>query len=104
MNLFVIGQEAAPGGGTQSLIFLALMIFVFYFLIIRPQRKRAKEQQALSESLATGDKVRTIGGIVGTIVSIDNDEVVLRIEEGKIRVARRAVGSKVIEGPDLTSS
>lgn len=103
MNFFVIAQETTPGGGTSSLIFLGLMIFVFYFLIIRPQRKRAKDQQALSESLSTGDKVRTIGGIVGTVVSIESDEVVIRVEEGKLRIAKRAIGTRVNEGPDIVS-
>lgn len=104
VNSFVIGQETTPGGGYSSLIFLGLMILVFYFLIIRPQRKRSREQQELSSSLTAGDQVRTIGGIHGTIISIDGDEVVLKVEEGKLRVARRAVGSRVNEGPDLTSS
>lgn len=87
----------------SSLIFLGAMILVFYFLIIRPQRKRAKEQQELSTSLAPGDKVRTIGGIHGTILSIDGEEVILKVEEGKIRVAKRAVGSRIDETPEITS-
>lgn len=104
MNSFLIAQDTPGGGGTSSLIFLGLMVLVFYFLIIRPQRKRAKDQQELSSSLSTGDQVRTIGGIHGTILSIDGDDVVLRVEEGKLRISRRAVGSRVNEGPDLTSS
>jgi preprotein translocase subunit YajC len=71
------------------------MVVVFYFLIIRPQRRRAKSQQELVSSLQPGQEVRTIGGIHGTIVSIDDESVVLRVEEGKIRVARRAIGSRV---------
>jgi len=94
LNSLVFAQDAT-GGGTSSLIFLALMIGVFYFLIIRPQRKRSKAQQQLAGSLQTGDEVRTIGGIQGTIVSVDEESVVLRVEEGKIRVARRAIGGRV---------
>ncbi|MCI0678436.1 MAG: preprotein translocase subunit YajC [Actinobacteria bacterium] len=90
----MLGQEST-GGATQSLIFLALMIAVFYFLIIRPQRRRSKAQQDLSSSLQLGQEVRTIGGIHGTVVSLDDDSVVLRVEEGKIRVARRAIGSRI---------
>jgi preprotein translocase subunit YajC len=96
----VIAQET--GGGYSSLLFLALMIGVFYFLIIRPQRKRAKAQQELASSLTPGQEVRTIGGIHGSIVSVDDDTVVLRVEEGKIRVSRRAIGSRVGEQqPDV---
>ena len=103
MNSFVFAQDSTPGGGTSSLIFLGLMIFVFYFLIIRPQRKRSKDQKQLSESLATGDKIRTIGGIVGTVLSIEGDEVVIKVEEGKLRLARRAIGSRVNDTPDIVS-
>ena len=91
----VLIAQDATGGGYSSLIFLVLMIGVFYFLIIRPQRKRAKAQQDLSSSLQVGQEVRTIGGIQGTVISVEDDSVVLRIEEGKIRVTRRAIGSRV---------
>jgi preprotein translocase subunit YajC len=92
----VLAQETAAGG-LSSLVFLGLMVVVFYLFIIRPQRKRAKEQQALSESLGPGMEVRTIGGIHGRVVSVDDDSVVLSVEEGKIRVSRRAIGSRVGE-------
>jgi preprotein translocase subunit YajC len=71
------------------------MVVVFYLFIIRPQRNRAKQQQQLSASLTAGQEVRTIGGIHGTVVSVDDDSVVLRVEEGKIRVSRRAIGSVI---------
>ena len=77
-----------------TLIFLGLMIAVFYFFIIRPQRNRQKAQQALSESLAVGDEIRTIGGIHGRVLTVDEDSVLLQVEQGQIRVARRAIGSK----------
>lgn len=99
MNFVILAQEGG-GGGTSSLIFLGLMIAVFYFLIIRPQRKRAKDQTELSASLMAGQEIRTIGGIHGTIVSVDDDSVVLRVEEGKIRVAKRAIGSRVGADPN----
>ncbi len=77
----------------STLLFLALMIGVFYFLIIRPQRKRAKEQRELAASLQVGQDIRTVGGIHGRVISADDDSVVLSVEEGKIRISRRAVGS-----------
>lgn len=82
-----------------TLIFLGLMIAVFYFFIIRPQRQRQKAQQELSASLEIGDDVRTIGGIHGRILTIDEESVLLEVEQGQIRIARRAVGAKAGE-PD----
>lgn len=94
MSYFVFAQEDTGGGGTTTLIFLGLMVAVFYFFIIRPQRQRQKAQQELSASLEIGDDVRTIGGIHGRILTIDEDSVLLEVEQGQIRVARRAVGAK----------
>ena len=97
MTLFVFAQETGGGSQAFSLVLLAGMIGVFYFLIIRPQRKRSKAQRQLSESLEPGHEVRTIGGIHGTVISADDDSVLLSVEEGRIRVSRRAIGSKVGE-------
>lgn len=94
MNSLVLAQEAG-GSALPSVIFLALMIGVFYFLIIRPQRKRARDQRELAESLTIGQEIQTVGGIHGRVVSLDEDSVVLRVEEGQIRVSRRAVGSRL---------
>lgn len=93
MDSVVFAQETG-GSALPSLIFLALMVGVFYFLIIRPQRRRSQQQKQLAESLQLGDDVRTIGGIHGTVVSMDEDSVVLRVEDGQVRVAKRAIGSR----------
>ena len=96
----VLAQDAATGSSSvTSFIFLGLMVVVFYFFIIRPQRKRQRDQQELSASLEVGNEVRTIGGIHGRILSADDDSVLLQVEEGRIRVARRAIGAKV-DGAD----
>lgn len=94
MTNVVLAQEAA-GSPLPSLLFLGLMVAVFWLFIIRPQRQRAKTQQSLAASLTAGQEVRTIGGIHGTVVSVDDESVVLRVEEGKLRVSRRAIGSVV---------
>ena len=74
------------------LIFLVVIFAMFYFVMIRPQRKRQNEQQAMMSSLQKGDKVMTIGGIYGTIESMGEDSLVLKVEGGTtIRVARTAV-------------
>ena len=95
MNLVVFAQDAGGGSQLFSLLLLAGMVGVFYFLIIRPQRRRSKAQQELSDSLEAGQEVRTIGGIHGRIVSADDESVVLSVEEGRIRVSKRAIGSRV---------
>ena len=94
MNSVVFAQEAS-GSALPSLLFLGLMVGVFYFLIIRPQRKRSQAQKNLASSLQVGDEVRTIGGIHGTVVSMTEDSVVLKVEDGRIRFSKRAVGSRV---------
>jgi preprotein translocase subunit YajC len=91
----VFAQEAAAGSGWTSLIFLGRMVVVFWLFIIRPQRQRAKKQASLADSLSAGQEVRTIGGIHGRVISVDEESVVLQVEEGKLRVSRRAIGSRV---------
>lgn len=95
MFQFVFAQETASGNGLTTLIFLGLMIAVFYFFIIRPQRQRQKTQQQLSASLEVGQEIRTIGGIHGRILTVDDDSIVIQVEEGRLRIARRAVGTRV---------
>ncbi len=99
MNQFVLAAESSGGGagGFTSLIFLGLMVVVFWLFIIRPQRQRTKKQQELIKSLEVGQEVRTIGGIHGKILSIDDNDVVLKVEEGRLRVTRRAIGSAASE-------
>lgn len=91
----VFAQEST---GTGSLIFLLLMVAVFYFLIIRPQRNRAKKQQELASSLQLGDEIQTIGGIKGRVKRLDEDDVVLELEQGEIRMSRKSVASRL--GPE----
>lgn len=96
MNSVVFAQEAS-GSALPSLLFLALMVGVFYFLIIRPQRKRTARQKEMAESLEVGAEVRTIGGIHGVVVSMDEESVVLKVEDGQLRVSKRAIGTTVGE-------
>ena len=79
-----------------TLALVPVLIFsVFYFLIIRPQRKKQQGQQELISNLRPGDRVITIGGIYGRIESLREDSVILKIESGAtIRVARRGIAGK----------
>lgn len=94
MTSVVFAQETG-GSALPSLLFLALMVGVFYFLIIRPQRKRSQAQKNLAASLQLGDEVRTIGGIHGSVISMTEDTVVLKVEDGQIRLSKQAIGSRV---------
>lgn len=91
----IVLQAETTATNYSSLIFLALMVAMFYFLLIRPQRTRARKQAEMSASLEIGDKVQTFGGVHGVVVSVDEDSVVLRLEEGRMRVSRRAIGARI---------
>ncbi len=78
--------------GWAGLIPLAMMLGVFYFLLIAPMRRRQRQQQEMIGALKTGDRVVTSGGIYGTIVSIKEDRLTLRIaDQVKIEVAKASV-------------
>lgn len=98
MHYVVLAQESS-GSPVTSIVFLGLMVAVFWLFIIRPQRRRSKKQKELAGSLMVGQEVKTIGGIHGTVVSLDEDSIVLKVEDGKIRVTRRGIGS-VVGGDD----
>jgi preprotein translocase subunit YajC len=96
-------QGPGSGGGTGSfittLIPFALIIGIFYFLIIRPQNKKQKETQRMLSALKKGDKVVTIGGIHGVIQSVKESSVVLKVDENtKMELSRSAISSVVAEG------
>ena len=86
-----------PTGGFDwtIIVFLVLIFGIFYFLLIRPQRKRQKEHQQLVQELKRGDKVITAGGIYGVIESTSEESIVIKVESGAtIRVARGSVALK----------
>lgn len=92
--MYTIILQAAPTGGTnwQLMITMGLMIVVFYFFLIRPQQKKAKDQKKFVEALKVGDKVVTIGGAHGRIAEVDDDTFVLEVERGgRIRFSKTAV-------------
>ena len=87
-----------PGFGYQQIIFLGLMLVVFYFLIFRGPRKKQQEHKQMVQSLSKNDKVRTIGGIIGTVVDIKSDEITLKVDESnntKIKIAPSAIGKNL---------
>ncbi|MRS12933.1 MAG: preprotein translocase subunit YajC [Actinobacteria bacterium] len=79
-----------------QLLSLAVIAVAFYMLLIRPQQKRQKEHQALMSSLAEGDRIVTIGGVYGTIRSVDDGQVGVEIASGVIvQFDRSAIARKV---------
>jgi len=77
--------EGGGGGGFAALLPLILLFVIFYFILIRPQQKRAKEHRRLLENLKKGDKVLTAGGLYGTIVNLEGNEVILQVAD-KVRI------------------
>jgi preprotein translocase subunit YajC len=94
-GLILATTAPAASSPVSSFVFLGVMVVVFYFLILRPQRARMRKQQAVTKSLAVGDRVQTIGGAQGVIRALDDDSVVLEVEQGRIRFARRAIANKI---------
>jgi preprotein translocase subunit YajC len=93
--LAVVAQ--AQRGNYTFLISLALMVAIFYFLLIRPQQRRVRQQRDLVNSLQIGDEVITIGGMFGTIKRMDEDEVTLEVSPGTdIRMVKSAVARKFV--------
>ena len=97
--LFIGGCIPTEEGGAHFdwtwIVFLVLMFAVFYFILIRPQRKRQKEHQQLMEELHRGDRVITAGGIYGEIESVSDDSIVMKVESGTtMRVARSSISTK----------
>ncbi len=94
---FAMGPNPAGGeaGGMDMLMQflpLILMFVIFWFLLIRPQQKRAKAHKQMLSELKRGDWVVTSSGIIGRILSIDQEQVILQSEDAKIRISRAAIG------------
>lgn len=69
-----------------SLVFMVAMFAIFYFMLIRPQRKRDKQVRDMRASLKKGDEVVTIGGITGKIIKVNDDVVIIELEHAKQRL------------------
>jgi preprotein translocase subunit YajC len=80
------------------LILIAIAFLLMWIFLIRPQRRRQKEQLAMQESLRVGAEVVTAGGLYGTVDSLDEDEVAVEIADGVVvRIARRAIAGVIPE-------
>ncbi|MGN0839655.1 MAG: preprotein translocase subunit YajC [Candidatus Ornithospirochaeta sp.] len=98
MNSLVLmaADSASSASLTSSLIMFALIILIFYFLIYRPQKKRDKEAKAMLAAMKKGDKVVTIGGIHGTIVTVKDKTVVIKVDDSaRIEFSKEAISSVI---------
>ena len=98
MLTLAFAQDTAAGtqaGGASSLMGLmpiAIIFVIFYFLLIRPQKKQQQEHAKMISALAKNDEVITVGGVYGTIVNIQDDVITLRIDDNiKIKVQKSSV-------------
>jgi len=102
MNLFNLLLMAAPeggskGGGYQGLIMIIAIIVIFYFFMIRPQRKRAKDEKMFRENLQKGQKIITIGGLHGKVCEIKDTSVIIEIaNEVKVEVEKASIAINVM--------
>jgi preprotein translocase subunit YajC len=107
MDFFIASayaQDAASPGGLLSFLPLIVIFVVFYFLLIRPQTKRAKEHRQLVEKLAVGDEVITNGGLLGRITHVGDSFVTVELADNvKIKLQKHAVASVVPKGTMKTA-
>ena len=104
MDMFISSAWAAPAGAAQpdmlsGLLPIVLIFIVFYFLLIRPQQKRAKEHRTMVEALGVGEEVMTSGGILGKITKVDDQWLTVEVAKGvEVTVARSTVSQTVPKG------
>jgi preprotein translocase subunit YajC len=98
--LLLLAQSPA-GNGLIAFLPLAIIMVIFYVLLILPAQRRQKRSQAMLSSLKVGDKVITTGGLYGNIVALDGDAIQLRIaDQVKVKVARSAVSNVLSEAKE----
>lgn len=89
-------MEAQGGSLLGSLLPLIVLFAIFYFLIIRPQQKQAKEHKQMVEDLKKGDKIVTTGGIVVEIVKVDEEYITVKnVDDSQMKLVKQYVASKV---------
>ena len=77
----------APAAGmSSSIIMMVAMVAIFYFMLIRPENKRKKEAEQMRSTVKKGDKIVTIGGIVGTVVDVKDNRIVIETSADQVRV------------------
>jgi preprotein translocase subunit YajC len=102
--LFTIAMAPPQGGGAEgglfsTLIMFALIIGIFYFLILRPQQKRQKEREKLLSAVKKGDRIVTAGGLHGTVAGVEEKTLLIQVADNvKMKFDRTAVATILKEG------
>jgi preprotein translocase subunit YajC len=102
----VSAAASSPSGGALTILPLLLFLPLLYFMMIRPQQKRQKQWQSMLTSIKSGDRVTTAGGIRGTILSIKDDTIIIRVapDNLKLEVAKNAIASVITQETASDSS
>lgn len=102
MPLFYADAAAGAAGMGSLLIPLVVMVALMYFLMIRPENKRKKQAEEMRNSLKKGDQITTIGGIVGKIVQVTDDNIIIETSDDRVRMelAKWAVSSNNSNPPE----
>lgn len=79
-------NNAQGAGMASSLIMILVMVAIFYFMLIRPENKRKKEAEQMRSAVKNGDKITTIGGIVGTVVNVKESKIVIETGADQVRI------------------
>lgn len=95
-NAYAEGAAAPQDGGIMQFLPLVALLAVFYFLILRPQQKRAKEHKTLMEALQKGDEVTTIGGILGKVTKVNDDSAAIEIADNVVIQVQKAAIQNVL--------
>ena len=85
-NTAAASGEGSAAGGYTSLIMMVVIIAVFYFLMIVPEKKRKKKAQEMRDSIEVGDKIVTIGGMIGKVVHVSADKLTFETGEDRVRI------------------
>ena len=103
---FAADTSAPQSSGMGSMVLsIVLMIAIFYFLLIRPQKKKEKEAKNMRDSLMVGDELVTIGGIVGKVIKIKDDEVTIETGSNKTRLTFKKWGiNQVLTEKDIAAA
>ena len=92
---FILLAGETPNGSPMGMILMLLMIPAMYFLMIRPQKKKQKQEQQMRDSIQIGDEITTIGGIMGRVVTVKEDSLIIETgaDRNKMKITKWAVSA-----------
>jgi preprotein translocase subunit YajC len=103
--LWILAAESPAQGNplVNMLVIMVPMIVLFYFLLIRPQRKQEAQRRAMIDSLKKNDRILTTGGLIGIVTNVIDDEITIRVDDArdvKVRVAKSAISAVLNRNKD----